>query len=62
MLLGALGWGAYDGGVEILTPYFGASGTGQLNALFEVTPQDGHAVPAPVASRAEGYTAISTRL
>ena len=62
MLLGPLGWGAYDGGVEILTPYFGASGTGQLNALFEVTPQDGHAVPAPVASRAEGYTAISTRL
>ena len=62
MLLGALGWGAYDGGVEILTPYFGASGTGQLNALFEVTPQDGHAVPAPVASRAECYTAISTRL
>jgi 3,4-dihydroxyphenylacetate 2,3-dioxygenase len=27
--------------VDILTPYFGASGTGQLNALFEVTPQTG---------------------
>ena len=62
MLMGALGWTAYDGGAEIVTPYFGASGTGQLNAIFEVTPQDGAQVPAPVASHAEGYTAISTRL
>ena len=62
MLLGALGWSAYDGNVEVLTPYFGASGTGQINAVFPVTPQDGRAVPKPVASRADGYTSISTRL
>jgi 3,4-dihydroxyphenylacetate 2,3-dioxygenase len=62
MLLGALGWTAYDGGVDMVTPYFGASGTGQLNAIFEVTPQNGAQIPAAVASRAEGYTAISTRL
>ena len=36
MLLGALGWDAYDGKVEVLTPYFGSSGTGQLNAVFPV--------------------------
>jgi 3,4-dihydroxyphenylacetate 2,3-dioxygenase len=62
MLMGALGWTGYDGAVDMVTPYFGASGTGQLNAIFEVTPQDGAQVPAPVASQAEGYTAISTRL
>lgn len=62
MLMGALGWTAYDGGVDMVTPYFGASGTGQLNAIFEVTPQDGSQIPAAVASAAEGYTAISTRL
>jgi 3,4-dihydroxyphenylacetate 2,3-dioxygenase len=62
MLLGLLGWAAYDGKAEVVTPYFGASGTGQINAVFPVTPQDGHAVPGPVASRAEGYTAVSSRL
>ena len=36
MLLGALGWDAYTGKVEIVTPYFGSSGTGQLNAVFPV--------------------------
>ena len=45
MLLGALGWSDYDGQAEVVTPYFGASGTGQINAVFPVTPQDGHAVP-----------------
>jgi 3,4-dihydroxyphenylacetate 2,3-dioxygenase len=55
MLLGALGWSAYDGRAEIITPYFGASGTGQINTVFPVTPQDGHAVPAPQASAAAGY-------
>ena len=50
MLLGALGWSDYDAPVEIVTPYFGASGTGQLNAIFPVTPQSGAAVPAAVAS------------
>jgi 3,4-dihydroxyphenylacetate 2,3-dioxygenase len=62
MLLGALGWSDYDGQAEIVTPYFGASGTGQLNAVFPVTPQTGAAIPAPIASRAKGYTAISQRL
>ncbi len=37
MLLGALGWDAYTGEVEVITPYFGSSGTGQINALFPVT-------------------------
>ncbi len=58
MLLGALGWSAYDGKAEIVTPYFGASGTGQLNAVFPVTPQDGHAIPAAQASSASGYQAF----
>jgi len=62
MLLGALGWSAYDAPAEIVTPYFGASGTGQLNAVFPVTAQDGHAVPPPQASAAEGYSTVTTRL
>ncbi len=36
MLLGALGWDKYTGKVEVLTPYFGSSGTGQINAVFPV--------------------------
>ncbi|MFM7567345.1 MAG: 3,4-dihydroxyphenylacetate 2,3-dioxygenase, partial [Betaproteobacteria bacterium] len=62
MLLGALGWKAYDGALEVITPYFAASGTGQINALFEVTPQSGTRIPQARASRAEGYTAIHERL
>jgi len=62
MLLGALGWSAYDAPAEVITPYFGASGTGQINVLFPVTPQDGRAIPQPVASSAEGYTTVATRL
>jgi 3,4-dihydroxyphenylacetate 2,3-dioxygenase len=62
MLLGALGWSDYGAPAEVITPYFGASGTGQINALFPVTPQTGAAIPAPIASRAKGYTAISQRL
>ncbi|MCQ4346483.1 3,4-dihydroxyphenylacetate 2,3-dioxygenase [Pseudomonas stutzeri] len=50
MLLGALGWSKYDGKAEVLTPYFGSSGTGQINAVFPVTPQDGSAIPAAQAS------------
>ncbi len=38
MLLGALGGSGYDRGVEIITPYFGSSGTGQINAIFPVMP------------------------
>jgi 3,4-dihydroxyphenylacetate 2,3-dioxygenase len=62
MLLGLLGWSAYDGLAEVITPYFGASGTGQINAVFPVTAQDGSAIPKAVASRAEGYTSVATRL
>jgi 3,4-dihydroxyphenylacetate 2,3-dioxygenase len=62
MLLGALGWGEYDAPAEVITPYFGASGTGQLNAVFPVTPQSGRAIPKAMASAAEGYTAVATRL
>ena len=59
MLLGLLGWSAYDGHAEVITPYFGASGTGQINAVFPVTPQDGSAVPPAVASSAGGYQAVA---
>jgi len=58
MLLGALGWSAYDGKMEVITPYFAASGTGQMNAVFPVTRQDGSAVPGPEASRATGFRAF----
>jgi 3,4-dihydroxyphenylacetate 2,3-dioxygenase len=58
MLLGALGWSDYEGHAEVLTPYFGASGTGQINAVFPVTPQKGSAVPEPQASRAQQYRAF----
>lgn len=34
MLLGVLGWDEYQGQAEIITPYFGSSGTGQINAIF----------------------------
>lgn len=59
MLLGALGWSGYDGRAEIVTPYFGASGTGQLNAVFPVTPQSGAQIPAAQASAATGYQAVN---
>ena len=59
MLLGALGWSDYDGQAEIVTPYFGASGTGQINAVFPVTPVSGRAIPAAQASAAAGYQAVS---
>jgi len=59
MLLGLLGWSAYDGHAEVITPYFGASGTGQINAVFPITPQDGSAVPPAVASSAGGYQAVA---
>ena len=36
MLLGSLGWDEYKGKVEVVTPYFGSSGTGQINAIFPV--------------------------
>jgi 3,4-dihydroxyphenylacetate 2,3-dioxygenase len=36
MLLGLLGWNDYDKPVEVITPYFPSSGTGQINAVFPV--------------------------
>jgi 3,4-dihydroxyphenylacetate 2,3-dioxygenase len=36
MLLGALGAGDYKGKAEFVTPYFGSSGTGQVNAVLPV--------------------------
>ncbi|TFZ01824.1 3,4-dihydroxyphenylacetate 2,3-dioxygenase [Ramlibacter humi] len=62
MLLGTLGWSEYTGKAEVVTPYFGASGTGQINAVFPVTPVKGDQIPRPVASAADGYTSIQTRL
>jgi 3,4-dihydroxyphenylacetate 2,3-dioxygenase len=38
MLLGAMGGDAYSAPAEIVTPYFASSGTGQINAIFPVTP------------------------
>jgi len=38
MLLGALGWNRYEQPVEVLTPFFPSSGTGQINAVFPVSP------------------------
>lgn len=36
MLYGALGWDAYEGRCEVVTPYFPSSGTGQVNVIFPV--------------------------
>ncbi len=36
MLLGLMGWDAYREPVEIVTPYFASSGTGQINCIFPV--------------------------
>ncbi|WP_170416537.1 3,4-dihydroxyphenylacetate 2,3-dioxygenase [Ruegeria atlantica] len=36
LLFGALGWGSYQGEIDIYTPYFGSSGTGQANISFSV--------------------------
>ena len=33
-----------------------------INVLLPVTPQDGRAIPQPVASAADGYTSVATRL
>lgn len=34
MLLGTVGWDKYQGKVEVITPLFASSGTGQINAIF----------------------------
>jgi len=37
MLLGLVGWDAYDQPVEVITDYFASSGTGQINAVFPLS-------------------------
>ncbi len=37
MLYGVLGGRNYNAPAEVITPYFGSSGTGQINAVFPVT-------------------------
>ena len=53
MLLGALGWRHYDRGVEVVTPFFPSSGTGQINAIFPVSP-----MPAALQGVGEPSTAV----
>jgi 3,4-dihydroxyphenylacetate 2,3-dioxygenase len=43
MLYGLLGGAAYKEKVEVVTPYFGSSGTGQINAIFPVVPLEENA-------------------
>ncbi|MBT9551866.1 MAG: 3,4-dihydroxyphenylacetate 2,3-dioxygenase [Hydrogenophaga sp.] len=62
MMLGVLGWSEYAGKAEVITPYFGASGTGQINAVFPVTPVTGKAIPQAQASAADGFSLVSSRL
>ena len=59
MLMGAMGWSEYTGQAEVITPYFGASGTGQVNLLLPVLPVSGEQIPPAQASRADGYKAYS---
>ncbi|SPO54679.1 3,4-dihydroxyphenylacetate 2,3-dioxygenase [Pseudomonas sp. JV551A1] len=59
MLLGVLGWSSYDGKAEVVTPYFGSSGTGQINAIFPVTPQDGSAIPPAQAANPAAVASTS---
>ena len=59
MLMGALGWSGYDAPADIITPYFGASGTGQINVVFPVTPQSGQHIPSAQASAAGAYQSFS---
>jgi 3,4-dihydroxyphenylacetate 2,3-dioxygenase len=62
MMMGVLGWSEYDGKADVITPYFGASGTGQINAVFPVTPVTGKAIPKAQASAADGFSLVSSRL
>jgi 3,4-dihydroxyphenylacetate 2,3-dioxygenase len=62
MLLGALGWSEYDQKAEVVTPYFGSSGTGQINAVFPVSPVSGQQVPGPQASVTDSFAAGASRI
>ena len=37
MLFGALGWDSYSGKGELVSEYFGSSGTGQVNVEFSLS-------------------------
>jgi len=62
MLLGAMGWSEYDQKAEVLTPYFGSSGTGQINAIFPVSKVSGDKVPPAQASATKSFVPGSSRL
>jgi 3,4-dihydroxyphenylacetate 2,3-dioxygenase len=63
MLLGLLGWDAYIGQVEVVTPRFPSSGTGQINAIFPITPVPRDTVVTGQARSAAGLaSAASSRL
>lgn len=59
MLLGAMGWSGYNGNAEVITPYFGASGTGQVNLVLPVLPVSADHIPAVQASAAQAYKAYA---
>ncbi|MEO6033438.1 MAG: hypothetical protein ABIP61_16350, partial [Burkholderiaceae bacterium] len=60
MLLGALGGARYDQGVEIITPYFPSSGTGQINAIFPVTQYAPQAAAAATSATASASASAAT--
>jgi 3,4-dihydroxyphenylacetate 2,3-dioxygenase len=63
MLLGALGWRAYQGRAEVVTPYFGSSGTGQLNAVLPVHAlPPGHEVKGSPQMASTAFAAGASRL
>jgi 3,4-dihydroxyphenylacetate 2,3-dioxygenase len=45
----------------VVTPYFPSSGTGQINAIFPVTPQTGASIPEAQANQ-QAYVPASARL
>ena len=62
MLLGALGWSEYTGKTEVITPLFGSSGTGQINAIMPVTDVTGVTVPKAQASQQKELAYGESRL
>ncbi len=62
MLLGALGWSEYQEKVEMITPYFASSGTGQINAVFPVSEVTGKTVPQAQASVSKATVYGESRL
>lgn len=52
MLLGALGWDRYGAAASLVTPYFVASGTGQVIARLPVQPWHAGAAAVPATAEA----------